>query len=89
MKETYGNPSSQPGPSKPRSIKTPVMGLDMGELHPLADRLLLQWETITLVNHPQLNTKGMVKKSIINGKSPMDEVWDKRKQNYSSDQSVI
>lgn len=55
----------------------------------MADRLLLQWETITLVNHPQLNRKGLVKKSIINGKSPTDELWDERKQNYSSNQSVI
>ena len=83
--QIYDNPSCHPGPSKPRSIRIFVIGLDKDELDPLADRLLLQWETITLVNHPQLNTKGTVKKSIINGKSPMDEVWDERKQNYSSD----
>lgn len=46
----------------------------MEELDPLADRLLLQWEAITTVNHLQLNTKETVKKSVINGKSPMDKV---------------
>lgn len=70
----YDNPSSQPGSSRPRSIKMFVMWLDNDELDPFADRLLLQWETITPVSHPQPNTKGMVRKSIINGKSPVDEV---------------
>lgn len=46
----------------------------MEELDPLPDRLFFQWEAITTVNHPQLNTKGTVIKSIINGKRPMDEV---------------
>lgn len=89
MKPNVCNPLSHPGPSKLRSSKILAMGLDKDDLDPLADRFFPQWVATTLVNHPQLKTKGMVKQRIINGKSPINEIWDERKQNYSSDQSVI
>lgn len=72
-----------------RSIKIFVMGLDKDELDLLANSLFVQWETINLTNHPPLNTNRMVKWGNIKGESPVDEVGDERKQQYSSHQSGV